>query len=82
MRHKRNDGEEEQQVNQAARYMEHQEATGPQNDQQQSNHEKRSESHLRLLGDLTFTMKLKSPDSPFALRLYGERDQAHIGIEL
>jgi hypothetical protein len=33
MRYKRNDGEEEQQMNQAARNMEHQEATSPQNDQ-------------------------------------------------
>jgi hypothetical protein len=33
MRHKRNDGEEQQEMYQAARNMEHQKATGPQNNQ-------------------------------------------------
>jgi hypothetical protein len=49
--HKRNDREEQQQVNQAAGYVEHQEAASPQNEQQQSNHEEGSEPHFnRLLG--------------------------------
>jgi hypothetical protein len=49
VRHKRNHGEKQQQMNQPTRHMEHQKAAGPQNDQQQRNHEEGSKSHFRLL---------------------------------
>ena len=45
MGHKRNYCKQQQQMNQSAGYVEHQKATGPQNQQQQSNHEEWSESH-------------------------------------
>ena len=38
MGHKRNHCKKQQQMNQSAGYVEHQKATGPQNEQQQSNH--------------------------------------------
>jgi hypothetical protein len=52
MRHKGNDCEQKQQVNQSAGHMEHQEAASPHNQQQQSNHKEGSESHYRLLNEL------------------------------
>jgi hypothetical protein len=40
-----NDGEQQQEMNHGAGYVEHQKAACPENQQQQSNHEERSESH-------------------------------------
>jgi hypothetical protein len=48
VRYKSNDGKQQKQVDQGAGNMEHQKAASPQNEQQQRNYEKRSESHFRL----------------------------------
>jgi hypothetical protein len=49
MRYERNHGEQQQQVDQAAGHMKHQEAAGPHNHHQQRNQKKRPKSHSRLL---------------------------------
>lgn len=72
MSHKRNYGEQEQQMNQATGDMEHEKATGPQNQQQQSYHKKRSKSHYGLLGIGTLTPEITS-------RLYESRAETNIG---
>jgi hypothetical protein len=79
--HKREDGKQQQQMNQAAGYMEHQKAARPKDEQQQGNDEKGSESDLCLLGGVNVRRQCRACRTILALYT-GERGAQRIGKKL
>jgi hypothetical protein len=78
--HQRYDGEEQQQMNQAAGYMKHKKTASPENEQQQRNHEEGSKSHFRLLNVMNRqNCKTRSRNTSC---LYGWQERRHIGKRL
>jgi hypothetical protein len=82
VRHKRDDREQQQQMNQSAGYVKHQKAASPQNQQQQSNQKKGPESHHSLLVDQSYRGPAESKVPRNTHRLYDWKERERISKTL